>query len=138
MNIGASSSKQKSRVRRYNSTELQAILAESSSDEGDFVASKNEQGYIPVVEDGGLEISDVEPEAKVENGIDSYDSEASFEGESFKNIFIAKDGTRWQPDPLARTQTSSRNIIRNCISVNFTIKWKYSKIYCPMRCVTLS
>ena len=47
-----------------------------------------------MVEDGGLEISDVEPEAKVENGIDSYDSEASFEGESFKNIFIAKDGTR--------------------------------------------
>lgn len=112
MNIGASTSIQRSRGRRYNSTELQAILAESSSDEGELVASDNEHDYIPLVEEGGLEISDVEPEAEVENEIDSYDSDASFEGESFENIFFAKDGTRWQSDPLPRTQTSSRNIIR--------------------------
>ncbi|CAH2088484.1 unnamed protein product [Euphydryas editha] len=112
MNIGASTSKQRSRVRRYNSTELSAILAESSSDEGEFVASDNEHDYIPLVEEGGLEISDVEPQGEVENEIDSYDSDASFEGESFENILIAKDGTQWQSDPLPRTRTSSRNIIR--------------------------
>lgn len=88
MNIGASTSKQWSHVWRYNSTELQAILAESSSDKGEFVTSDNENDYIPL---GGLEISDVEPEAEVENEIDSYDSDASFEGESFENILIAKE-----------------------------------------------
>lgn len=112
MDIGASTSKQRSRIRRYNSTEIQAILAESSSDEGDFVASDNEHDYIPLVEEGGLEISDVEPEAEVENENDSYDSDASFERESFESILTAKDGTRWQSEPLPRTQTSSRNIIR--------------------------
>ncbi|XP_047534335.1 piggyBac transposable element-derived protein 1-like [Vanessa atalanta] len=112
MNIGASTSQQRSRVRRYNSTELLAILEESSSDEGEFVASDNEHDYIPLVEESRFEISDVEPEAEVENEIDSYDSDASFEGESLENILIAKDGTRWQSEPLPRTQTSNRNILR--------------------------
>ncbi|CAG4932134.1 unnamed protein product [Parnassius apollo] len=80
MNIGASTSQQRSRVRRYNSTELLEILAESASDEGEFVASNNEHDYIPLLEEGRFEISDVEPEAEVENEIDSYDSDASFEG----------------------------------------------------------
>ncbi|CAG5055671.1 unnamed protein product [Parnassius apollo] len=88
------------------------ILAESSSDEGEFVASDNEHDYIPLVEEGRFEISDVEPEVEVENEIDSYDSDASFEGESLENILITKDGMRWQFEPLRRTQNSSRNIIR--------------------------
>ncbi|GBP59256.1 hypothetical protein EVAR_97758_1 [Eumeta japonica] len=86
-------SKQRSRVRRYNATELLAILAESSRDEGEFVASDNEHDYTSLVEEGRLEISDVEPEAEVENEIDSYDSDASFEGKSFENILIVKDET---------------------------------------------
>ncbi|CAK1595522.1 unnamed protein product [Parnassius mnemosyne] len=112
MNIGSSTSQQRSHVRIYNSTELLEILAESSSDEGEFVASDNEHDYIPLVEEGRFEISDVEPEAEVENEIDSYDSDASFEGDSLEIILIAKDGMRCQSEPLSRTQTSSRNIIR--------------------------
>ncbi|CAG4973460.1 unnamed protein product [Parnassius apollo] len=71
------------------------ILAESFSHEGEFVASDNEHDYIPLFEEGRFEILDVEPEAEVENEIDFYDSDMSFEGESLENILIAKDGMRW-------------------------------------------
>ncbi|KAL3275491.1 hypothetical protein HHI36_020251, partial [Cryptolaemus montrouzieri] len=96
----------------YSTTELQTISAEYSIDQGEFVASDNKHDYIPLFEDSGLEISDVEPKAEIENEIDSYDSDASFEGELFENIFFAEDGTLWQSDSLPRPQTCSRNIIR--------------------------
>lgn len=54
MNIGTSTFKQTSHVRRYNSTKLLAILAKSSSDEGEFAAFDNEHNYIPLVEEDGL------------------------------------------------------------------------------------
>ncbi|KAF5282441.1 hypothetical protein FQA39_LY17556 [Lamprigera yunnana] len=73
----------------YKNWSFLSFSEESSSDEGEFVASDNEHDYILSVEERRSEISDVEPEAEIENEIDSYDSDESFEGESleiFKNI----------------------------------------------------
>ncbi|VVC95681.1 unnamed protein product [Leptidea sinapis] len=42
-----------------NYTELLAIYSETSRDEGEFVASYNEHDSIPLVEEGGMEMSDV-------------------------------------------------------------------------------
>lgn len=49
-------------------------MVELSSDEGEFIASDNEHDYIPLVDEGRLEVSYVEPEAKIENESDYYNS----------------------------------------------------------------
>lgn len=71
------------------------ILVEFFSDEGDFVVFDNEYDYIFLVEEGGLEILDVELEVEVENENDFYDLDVSFERELFESIFIVKDGMWW-------------------------------------------
>ena len=98
-------------LQRYNSEEIRELLNENTSDDEAFVASDNENEYIPQVEKTNEEASDIELEGDIEIGEHAYESDDSIEIEQSKE-FIGKDGTCWNSTPFFQTQAYAANIIR--------------------------
>lgn len=99
------------RYGRLNSIEIQGILCESDSGEEGFIASDNEDEYIPPVNEVASEASDVEVVGCIEADEDSYESDNSVDIEADHEL-CGKDGTCWRLHPFPESQAINRNILR--------------------------
>ena len=102
---------------RYIDDELKQMMEESDSEyEKNSYDVSDDKNYIPAANDGNgtPEDSDIEQEMIIEQ--EEYDSDESVEVEpvpqNVSSIWIAKDETGWNSNPLPSAQTSSRNILR--------------------------
>lgn len=88
-----------SKKARLNSTDINEILNEFASDDGEFLSDE----HMLNICDMTSEASDAENMGYIEANEDSYDSDESEEFEEITEL-CGKDGTRWRLDPYPEYQ----------------------------------